>query len=40
VQILRQSKRKTINIAPTTLNAIQASSQSTFISEELFSTCD
>jgi hypothetical protein len=40
VQILRQSKRKTINIAPTTLNAIQASSQSTFFSEKLISRND
>jgi hypothetical protein len=31
VQILRQRRRKTTNTAPTTLSAIQASSQSNFI---------
>ncbi len=40
VQILRQRRRKTTNTAPTTLNAGQAASQSTFISEQLNSTCD
>jgi hypothetical protein len=40
VQILRQRRRKTTNTAPTTLSAIQAASQSTFISYQLYSTCD
>jgi hypothetical protein len=40
VQILRQSQRKTINTAPDTLSAIQAASQSTFVNEQLYSTCD
>jgi hypothetical protein len=31
---------KTINTAPTILSAIQAISQSTFINEQLYSTCD
>jgi hypothetical protein len=35
VQILRQWWRKTTNTAPTTLSAIQATSQSTFISAQL-----
>ncbi len=38
VQMLCQRRRKTTNIAPTTLSAIQASSQSTFINEQ--PTCD
>jgi hypothetical protein len=40
VQILRQCRRKTSNTARTALSAIQAASQSTFISEQLCSTCD
>jgi hypothetical protein len=40
VQILRQRQKKTTNTAPTTLYAGQAASQSTFISEQLNSTCD
>jgi hypothetical protein len=40
VQILRQHRRKTTNTAPTTNSAIQAASQSTFIKEQLYSTCD
>jgi hypothetical protein len=33
-------RRITTNTAPTTLSAIQASSQTTFINEQLFITCD
>ncbi len=42
VQILRQRRGKTTNTAPTTLSfsAIQAVRQSTFITEQLYSTCD
>jgi hypothetical protein len=40
LKILRQRHRKTTKTAPTTLSAIQAASQSTFIKERLFSTCD
>ncbi len=40
VQILCQRRRKTTNTAPTTLSAMQAGCQSTFISEQLYSTCD
>jgi hypothetical protein len=43
VQISRQRRRKTTNTAPTTLGAIQAASQSIFISfinGQLYSTCD
>jgi hypothetical protein len=40
VKILRQRRRKTTNTAPTTLSAIQAASQSPFINEQLYSTCD
>jgi hypothetical protein len=32
--------RKTTNTAPTTLSGIQPTSQSTFINEQLYSTCD
>jgi hypothetical protein len=39
-QILRQRLRKTTNTAPTTLSAIQAAGQSTFINEQLYFTCD
>jgi hypothetical protein len=39
-KILCQHRRKTTNTAPTTLNAIKASSQSTFINEQLNFTCD
>jgi hypothetical protein len=35
VQILRQHGRKTTNIAPTTLSAIQAASQSTFVDTQI-----
>jgi hypothetical protein len=38
VQILRQRWGNTTNTAPTTLRAIQAASQSTFINEQIFST--
>jgi hypothetical protein len=38
--ILHQHWRKTTNTAPTTLSAIQASRQSNFINEQLYSTCD
>ncbi len=40
VQILRQCRRKRNNTAPTTLSAIQASSQSIFINAQFYSTCD
>jgi hypothetical protein len=40
VQILRQRRGTTTNTAPTTPSAIQAASQSTFINEQLYSTCD
>jgi hypothetical protein len=40
VQILRQRRRKTTNSAPTTLSAIQAASQSTFVNTQLYATCD
>jgi hypothetical protein len=39
VQIVRQRWRKMTNTAPTTLSAIQAASQSTFITAQLYSTC-
>ncbi len=39
VQILRQRRRKTTNTAPTTLTAIQASSQSTLINAQLYFIC-
>jgi hypothetical protein len=35
VQILRQPRSKTTNTAPTTLSAMQAASQSTFINAQL-----
>jgi hypothetical protein len=35
VQILCQRRGKTTNTAPTTLSAIQAASQSTFVSEQI-----
>jgi hypothetical protein len=40
VQILRQRRGKTTNTAPATLNAIKEASQSTFINEQFYSTCD
>jgi hypothetical protein len=40
VEILRQRWGKTTNTAPTTFSAIQAASQSTFINEQIYSTCD
>jgi hypothetical protein len=40
VQIVRQRRRKTNNTSPTTLRAIQAASNSTFINSQLYSTCD
>jgi hypothetical protein len=40
VQILRQHLRNNTNTAPTTLSAIQALSQSTFINEQIYSTCN
>jgi hypothetical protein len=40
VQILRQRQRKTTNTLPTNFSAIQAASQSFFIDEKLYSTCD
>ncbi len=40
LQILRQRLRNTSNTAPTTLRAIQAANLSTFINEQLYSTCD
>jgi hypothetical protein len=40
VHILRQRWRKTTNTVPTTLSAVQAASQSTFISALLYSMCD
>jgi hypothetical protein len=40
LQILRQRRGKTTNTAQSTLSAIQAASQSTFIKEQLYSTCD
>jgi hypothetical protein len=40
VQTLRQRRGKTTKTAPTTLSAIQVASQSTFINEQLYSTCD
>jgi hypothetical protein len=36
VQILRQRRGTTTNTAPTTLGAIQAASQSTFINEQIY----
>jgi hypothetical protein len=39
VQILRQRREKRKNKLPTTLSAVQAASQSTFINEQLYSTC-
>jgi len=38
VQVLRQ--RQGPNTAPTTLSAIQAASQSAFMNEHIYSTCD
>ncbi len=38
VEILRQRRRKTTNTAPTTLSAIQAASQYTFVNTQLYST--
>jgi hypothetical protein len=35
---VRQRRRKTTNTAPTTLSAMQAASQSTFLNEQLYST--
>jgi hypothetical protein len=40
VQIVRQRRKKLANTALTTPCAKQAASQSTFINEKLFSTCD
>jgi hypothetical protein len=40
VQILRQRRRKAINTAPTTLSAIQPTSQSTFVNTLLISRND
>ncbi len=40
VQILRQRRRKTTSTAPTALSVIQAVTQSIFINEHLYSTCD
>jgi hypothetical protein len=40
LQILRQRRRKTTNTAPAALSDIEASSQSTFINEQLYCTCD
>jgi hypothetical protein len=40
VQIFRQRWMKMTNAAPINLSAIQAASQSTFVSEQLYSTCD
>jgi hypothetical protein len=34
------SQRKTKNTAPATVSAIKAASQTTFINEQLYSTCD
>ncbi len=39
-QILRQRRGETTHTAPTTLSAKQAASQSNFINEQLYSTCD
>ncbi len=39
-QIVRQRQRKKTNTSPTTLNAIQAESQPTFIKSQFYSTCD
>jgi hypothetical protein len=39
-RILRERRRKKTNIVPTTLSAIQAASQSTFINAQLYSTSD
>ncbi len=38
--LLTTCRRKTTNTAPTSLSAIQAASQSTFINAQLCSTCD
>ncbi len=38
--ILRQRRRKTINLGPKILSAMQAASQPNFINEQLYSTCD
>jgi hypothetical protein len=40
VQILRQRRRITTNTAPTNLRVIQASSQSTSVNEQLYSSSD
>jgi hypothetical protein len=40
IDILRQRRRKTTNTAPTTLIALQAASQSTFVYTKLYSLCD
>ncbi len=40
VQILRQRRWKTTNTAPATFSAIQASSKSTLINAQLYSTYD
>jgi hypothetical protein len=40
VQVLRQRRRKTTNTAPITFSAMQAASQSIFINEQLYSTCN
>jgi hypothetical protein len=40
VQIVRQPRRKTKNTVPDTLSAMLAASQSIFINEHLYSTCD
>jgi hypothetical protein len=40
VKILRQLQRKATNTVPTTLSAIQAASQSTFIDRQLYYTFD
>ena len=40
VQILRLRQRKTTNTAPITLSAKQEPSQSAFINEQLYSTCN
>jgi hypothetical protein len=39
-QIVRQRWKKMTNTSPTTLNAIQAESQPTFIKSQFYSTCD
>jgi hypothetical protein len=40
VQIVRHRRKKMTNTAPTTLSAIQAAGQSTFIYALFYSTCD